>query len=138
MSQEASASLGWELRAAAGGERLPGTAGGASAPLSCGFRRRQPETTLLHKVVRDNLETFLADVRATDPNHAGLPRFVEQEFRRYLDCGILSRGFSLFECPSCGKTQVVAFSCKGHGFCPSCLTRRMYSTAMDLTERVLR
>jgi hypothetical protein len=31
----------------------------------------------------------------------------------------------------------VAFSCKGRGFCPSCMGRRMNATAADLIERVL-
>ncbi len=41
----------------------PGTwerhAGAACAPLR-GYRRREPEKTLLHQVVRERLETFLA------------------------------------------------------------------------------
>ena len=36
----------------------------ASAPFSGVYRRRQPETTVLHAVVRENLETFLADGRS--------------------------------------------------------------------------
>jgi hypothetical protein len=31
----------------------------------------------------------------------------------------------------------VAFSCKGRGFCPSCLGRRMNATSADLIEHVL-
>ena len=31
----------------------------------------------------------------------------------------------------------MAFSCKGRGFCPSCLGRRMNVTAANLMERVL-
>jgi transcriptional regulator with GAF, ATPase, and Fis domain len=36
-------------------------AGAASAPLAASYRRREPEKTVLHAVVRDHLETFLAD-----------------------------------------------------------------------------
>jgi len=32
---------------------------------------------------------------------------------------------------------VVAFSCKGRGFCPSCGTRRMVDTAAWLVDRVI-
>ena len=39
--------------------------------------------------------------------------FIEQEFRRYLDCGILAKGFARLRCPSCGFERLVAFSCKG-------------------------
>ena len=70
--------------------------GAASAPLRPGCIRREPEKTLLHQWVRENLETLLAQVRAEDPDGLGLPTYVEQEFRRYLKCGIPSAaGFSL-------------------------------------------
>ena len=35
------------------------------------------------------------------------------------------------------ERRVVSFSCKGRGFCPSCLGRRMASTAANLVEHVL-
>jgi len=99
--------------------------------------RREPEKTVLHKVVREHLETLLAEVRAGDPEQRGLPAFVEEEFRRYLDCGILAKGFVRLECERCHEGTVVAFSCKTRTFCPSCLTRRMHAVAADLVDRVL-
>jgi hypothetical protein len=41
------------------------------------------------------------------------------------------------KCEDCGEKRVVAFSCKGRGFCPSCTGRRMNATAANLIERVL-
>ncbi len=67
--------------------------------------------------------------RATTP--------LQREFRSYLDCGILSRGFSRIACTSCGEEKLVAFSCHGRGFCPSCGARRMFDTAAHLLDRVL-
>jgi hypothetical protein len=49
--------------------------------------RRAPEQTLLHEVIRENLETFLREL--SDEGHP-LPRYVIEEFRSYLRCGILS------------------------------------------------
>jgi hypothetical protein len=48
------------------------------------YERHEPEKTLLHQVVRGELESFLARAR-----EAGSPvaRFVEREIRAYLDCG---------------------------------------------------
>ena len=37
----------------------------------------------------------------------------------------------------CPVSAVVAFACKGRGFCPSCLGRRMAATAANLVECVL-
>jgi len=70
-------------------EREPGA---ASRPLPPGYRRREPEKTVLYGVVREHLETFLADARAASPSGAGYPAFVEKEFRLYLSCGQLPHG----------------------------------------------
>jgi hypothetical protein len=64
--------------------------------------------------VREQLETFLA--RAHERERP-VPRFVERELRRYLECGILAHGFLRVRCEACGLEQLVAFSCKGRGFC---------------------
>jgi len=53
------------------------------------YVRREPEKTVLHVVVREHLETFLATFRAE--HGKSLPRDVEQELRRYLRCGVLAR-----------------------------------------------
>jgi hypothetical protein len=98
------------------------------------YERHEPEKTLLHRVVREELEPFLA--RAHESG-APVARFVEREIRAYLDCGILANGFLRVHCDDCGSDRLVAFSCKGRGFCPSCGGRRMADTAAHLVERVL-
>ena len=114
-------------------EREPGA---ASGPLPRAYRRRTPETTALYTIVRDNLETFLDDARMRHESGAGYPKFIEREFRRYLDCGILPKGFARLRCPSCGLERLVAFSCKGR-LCPSCWARKAADTAAHLVDRVL-
>lgn len=113
------------------GER---SSGAASAPVG-GYRRREPEHTLLHAAVRERLEPFLAAARRTGSGR-GLPGHVERELRGYLDCGILARGFARVRCPDCGLERLVAFSCKG-SICPSCATRRMEDVAEHLCRNVL-
>ena len=66
-----------------------------------------------------------------------LPRFVTDELHRYLDCGILARGFAHLYCDDCGEHQVVAFCCKARAVCPSCLGRRMNEGAANLVDHVL-
>jgi hypothetical protein len=100
-----------------------------------GRRRRRPETTVLHRVVRRQLPVFLA--RADADTDGGLPRFVRREFAQYLDCGMLWKGLARVHCLDCGKDDLVAFACKGRGFCPSCGGRRMADTAAFLVDRVL-
>ncbi|MGH7264852.1 MAG: transposase zinc-binding domain-containing protein, partial [Candidatus Rokuibacteriota bacterium] len=46
-------------------------------------------------------------------------------------------GLLRVRCQRCGETTVVAFSCRGRGFCPSCGGRRMSELAAHLVDRVL-
>ncbi len=115
-------------------ERWERTTGAAAAPLAH-YRRREPERSLLHAVVRERLEPFLAAARQHGSGR-GLPAHVERDLRAYLDCGILARGFARVRCPDCGFERLVAFSCKAH-ICPSCATRRMEDTAEHLVRNVL-
>ena len=100
------------------------------------YRRHRPETTALYEVVRDNIETLFG---AIDDGALAvrIPRHAREELLAYLDCGLLCRGFARLKCRACSETRLVAFSCKGRGFCPSCMGRRMSSTAANLIERVL-
>lgn len=66
-----------------------------------------------------------------------LPRFCAREVEAFLRCGIPAHGFARVWCAGCGKDDVVAFSCKGRGFCPSCGARRMADTAAWLVDRVM-
>jgi hypothetical protein len=66
-----------------------------------------------------------------------LPKFVTEELHKYLDCGILARGFAHLYCDDCGEHHVVAFSCKARAVCPSCLGRRMDEGALNLVGHVL-
>jgi len=98
------------------------------------YCRHEPEQTALYQAVAGHLETFLAECRCE--GHA-LPSHVEGELRRFLDCGVYARGFSRWVCEECGSEKVVASSCKGRGFCPSCIGRRMNETAALLVDYVL-
>jgi len=110
----------------------------ALAPAAAGraYARRRPEDGALYKVVQDNLRTLYA---AAEDGFAGcpLPKFVREEMEDYLGCGLLYRGFAKLVCQSCTQTRVVAWSCKGRSFCPSCLGRRMEQTTANLLGHVL-
>ena len=99
------------------------------------YKRRKPEKTALHEIVRENLEPFLQHTR--ENYKSPLPRYVENELRRYLTCGMLSEGFTRIRCPDCGKDMIVAFSCGSRTVCPSCAGRRMAASAMHLVDKVL-
>src|SRR5881409_906471 len=97
--------------------------------VGCEYVPRHPETTVLYQVVAEQLETFLS--RQQERDHL-VPRFVEEEFRSFLDWGILARGFLRLRCQSCGHDRLLPFSCKRRVWCPSCGGRRMADTAAHL------
>jgi hypothetical protein len=94
---------------------------------------RRPEESPLYATVAGNLETYLARQRERD---RCLPGFVEREFREFLDCGVLARGFLRLRCSACGLDRIVPYSCKNRGICNSCGGRRMADTAAHLIDRV--
>ena len=103
------------------------------------YRRRQPEDSVLYRVMQEHLSTFLAmaDARAEiDPSGSGLPRYVRRELDGFLSCGILARGFVRAFCPSCRQSILVAYSCKARSVCPSCTGRRMAEVAAHLVDHV--
>ena len=66
-----------------------------------------------------------------------MPEYVEREFRRYLECGVLAHGFARTRCGDCGHDLPEAFSCQTRRVCPSWNARRMVATAAHLTDHVL-
>ena len=106
---------------------------GGPAP-SRRYERRRPEKTPLHKVVSENIESWLEWREAAE---RPVPGYVEEDLRGYLECGILCFGFARAVCMTCRTGFVVAFSCKGRGVCPSCNGRHMAQTAAHLVDHVI-
>lgn len=89
---------------------------------------------MLYRVVLAEWNTFVQRVEAGE---RVVPRFCVREVESFLRCGVLAYGLLRVVCDSCKKNEVVAFSCKGRGFCPSCGTRRMVDTAAWLVDHVI-
>jgi hypothetical protein len=98
------------------------------------YERRRPEKTPLHKIISENLASWL---EWRDVAERPVPGYVEEELRGYLECGILCFGFGRALCTGCGQGFVIAFSCKGRGVCPSCNGRHMAQTAAHLVDHVI-
>ena len=102
-------------------------------PSPGGYRRHRPEQTVLYQCVEQHWDAFVERAEQA----GGLPRFVTREFEAYLKCGRLEYGCLRLGCRACGYEQLVAWSCKKRGFCPSCLGRRMTLAAVHLEQNVL-
>jgi hypothetical protein len=116
-------------------QSAPTRAARACSPTSFRYARRQPEATVLHRIVREQLETFRQQLHTESGTF--LPDFVANEFEGFLRCGVLAHGFLRLRCDTCREDHLVGFSCKGRGFCPSCGARRMAQTAAHLVDEIL-
>ena len=96
------------------------------------YERRRPEESALYRIVAQHLPAFMERVDEL----GGLPAFVTAEFDKYLRCGLLEHGCLHLECRHCDDSKLVAFSCKGRSFCPSCCRRRMLDTSVHLEQNV--
>lgn len=68
--------------------------GAAFAPLSASYKRRQPESTVLYELVQAHFPELLERAAQESEHGFGYPGFIERTFERYLDCGLLCRGFA--------------------------------------------
>jgi hypothetical protein len=74
------------------------------------LRKARPESTTLHRVVRENLATLYA---AVEQGFASpLPAFVKDELEGYVACGVLARGL-----PSCTERTPSAARRNSSPFC---------------------
>ena len=102
--------------------------------LATPYAPRRPQETVLFGLVQEHLQDFFRHAR--EAYDGPLPKYVKEEFRKYLECGDFSRGVHV-QCPVCHEDKAVAFSCKLRGLCPSCAGRRMAGTAAHLVDCVL-
>ena len=98
------------------------------------YERRSPEKSLLYKVISKNMNSFFS---TCDGIGDGLPYYVKKEFEKYLECGIPAYGFLRVKCDKCKKEDIVSFSCKGRGICPSCSGRRMNEKGARIIDEIL-
>jgi hypothetical protein len=92
---------------------------------------------VLYRCVQGHLETCLAQYCDGHDDEWSVPEYVEREFRRHLEGGVLAHGFARARCGQCGHAFLIAFSCKGRGVCLSCNAPRMVEAAAQLTVHVL-
>ncbi len=70
------------------------------------YQRRQPDKTLLYRIIHENLATFL---ERTEQSGGTIPWFVRREFMEFSRCGVRAHGFVRFECRQCRTNRVVSW-----------------------------
>jgi hypothetical protein len=94
------------------------------------YQPRRPRASPLWQLVHHGWDEFLANYEdkyrpSLGPLHPAATATVES----FLRCGDLASGFTRLQCPDCGHEKLLAFTCKGRHFCPSCHQRRVRSTS---------
>ena len=118
--------------------RGTGAADGGGVGQVSRYRPRRPEASPLYPLVQDHfrtLETVYDErfARAYGPWRA----VVRDVADKFLACGILDHGFARVRCATCAHEYLLAFSCKGRYFCPSCHAKRLALWTLWLEETLL-
>ena len=102
------------------------------------YRSRNPRKSPIWQCVQRHHDTFVGRYpEFYEPRLGPLRPVVSEVFGKFLQCGILERGFARVRCDRCAHENLVAFSCKGRWFCPSCHQRKVLQTGAHLVDRVL-
>ncbi len=102
------------------------------------YRRRRPERSVLYRALAHHFERFEQVYEERfEPAFGFLRKVVRESVFRFLDCGILERGFARLYCRECRRSIAVAFSCRQRCVCPSCHQKRELVWADFATEELL-
>ena len=102
------------------------------------YRVRRPQATPLYRLVEANYDEVKGQWDERFEERYGYWRgFVDGVVLRYLDCGVFSAGLARVRCGTCHAEYIIACSCRGRGFCPSCGAKRAAAFGALLHDEVL-
>ncbi len=102
------------------------------------YRRRKPRESPLWKLLDNHFDEF--EYRHDDlySREYGFFRPIFSRIvRKYLECEDLAQGFARVRCPDCRHKYLLAFSCWGRRFCPSCHSKKAFQCGSHLHDTVL-
>ena len=102
------------------------------------YRARKPKASPLWKCLSAHFDTFLATYEQRyQPRYGYLRPIIPEVVNKFMDCGNLEQGFARVRCDNCKHEYLLAFSCKGRWFCPSCHQKKVQLFGALLTETIL-
>jgi hypothetical protein len=104
------------------------------------YHPRDPSRSPFWQLLTKHYEGFKKNYSAEFEKRFGFfRRVIEEVVQEYLECGDLSMGFARIRCtnPDCRHEYLLAFSCKGRWFCPSCHAKRVVKFGEDLCSNIL-
>ncbi len=102
------------------------------------YKPKKPKTSPLYQSVSNHFAEFESVYEERYQKRYGVLRDVVREVvYKYLGCGDLRKGFARIKCKDCKHEFLLAFSCKGRYFCPSCHQKRVLMFGEWITEEIL-
>lgn len=102
------------------------------------YHPRKPKESPLWSLLNTYYESFEQHYKERFEKEYGFFRPVISEVvSDYLKCGDLKEGFARVRCPECKHEFLLAFSCRGRWFCPSCHAKKVILFGEHLREEIL-
>ena len=102
------------------------------------YRSRKTRASPLWQCLSRHFHAFLAAYEQRFQPHFGFLRpIIPEVVDKFLDCGDLGQGFARIHCDHCQHEYLLAFSCKGRWFCPSCHQKKVQLFGALLTQTIL-
>ena len=102
------------------------------------YRPRRPRQSPLWQCLSGHFDAFLDVYEERYQSRFGFLRpIIPEVVNKFLDCGDLERGFARVRCDHCKHEYLLAFSCKGRWFCPSCHQKKVQLFGALLSETIL-
>ena len=101
------------------------------------YQPRQPKKTKLWQCLHNHFDQFLGEYQEKHEKKYGVLRSVIKEVvSKYIGCGDLTKGFARVVCKKCGQSYLLAFSCRGRWFCPSCHQKKVLQFGEFIAQTV--
>jgi hypothetical protein len=102
------------------------------------YRGRKPRESPLWQLLNDHFDEFEYRYDDLFSREYGFFRpVISHIVRNYLECWDLEQGFARVRCPDCHHEYLLAFSCRGRWFCPSCHSKKVVQFGSHLQDNVL-
>lgn len=102
------------------------------------YRQRKPRESPLWQLLYVHFDEFEKRYDELFYKKYGFYRpVISHVVRKFLECGDLHQGFARVRCPDCHHEYLLAYSCRGRWFCPSCHAKKVVQFAAHLQENVL-
>jgi hypothetical protein len=101
------------------------------------YKPRHPKRTKLWQCLHVHFDDYLNHYKEKHEKTYGYLRpIIEDVVNKYLKCGDLSKGFARIVCKKCKPEYLLAFSCRGRWFCPSCHQKKVLHFGENITANI--